>query len=285
MAHRQRFCCSISGLFMHSCSRRVGAGEGGAARHLVRDVRNALGLATISLTWGPCMCTRYVFTDSAEAIRDLFRITAPLPNKLKVALAISWLLSAIFVVPANALPPLNEIVVSRDVARLESELRKGVFSEDELGSALIAAAGVNNLSAIQQLLGAGAPINYQFIGQSPLQTAINEQNHQAVELLLEKGADPNIVGNFDWRPLHFAITKNAADPQIIRLLIEHGAEIDSRTSLLVTPLHRAAGFCKLAAVKMLLQMGADRNLTEKYGQTAEQRARKAGCADVADALR
>jgi hypothetical protein len=26
------------------------------------------------------MCTGYVFTDSAEAIRDLFRITAPLPN-------------------------------------------------------------------------------------------------------------------------------------------------------------------------------------------------------------
>src|SRR6185369_15557585 len=26
------------------------------------------------------MCTRYVFTDPAEAIRDLFRITAPLPN-------------------------------------------------------------------------------------------------------------------------------------------------------------------------------------------------------------
>jgi hypothetical protein len=26
------------------------------------------------------MRTRYVFTDPAEAIRDLFRITAPLPN-------------------------------------------------------------------------------------------------------------------------------------------------------------------------------------------------------------
>ena len=26
------------------------------------------------------MCTRYVFTDPAEVIRDLFSITAPLPN-------------------------------------------------------------------------------------------------------------------------------------------------------------------------------------------------------------
>jgi putative SOS response-associated peptidase YedK len=26
------------------------------------------------------MCTRYVFTDPAEAIRDLFRVTGPLPN-------------------------------------------------------------------------------------------------------------------------------------------------------------------------------------------------------------
>ena len=206
-------------------------------------------------------------------------------HKLKLALAVSWLLSAIFVVPANALPPLNEIVVSGDTARLEAELRTGAFSEHELGNALIAAAGVNNLSAIRQLLAAGAPVDHQVLYGSPLVTAINEQHEQPVELLLENGANPNLVGAFDWRPLHFAITKNAADPQIIKLLVEHGAEIDSRTSLLVTPLHRAAGFCKLAAVKMLLQMGADKNLTEKYGQTAEQRARKAGCADVADALR
>jgi hypothetical protein len=26
------------------------------------------------------ICATYVFTDPAEAIRDLFRITAPLPN-------------------------------------------------------------------------------------------------------------------------------------------------------------------------------------------------------------
>src|SRR5688572_967364 len=26
------------------------------------------------------MCTRYVFTDPAEAIRELFRVTGPLPN-------------------------------------------------------------------------------------------------------------------------------------------------------------------------------------------------------------
>jgi ankyrin repeat protein len=206
-------------------------------------------------------------------------------RRWKFAVVLGWLLPTVLLTPASALPPLNEIVVSGDTDQLKSALQNGGFSEKDLGYALFAAAGVNNLSAIHHLLEAGAPINAQYLGLSPLQTAINEQHVQAVKLLLEMGADPNIVGNFDWRPLHSAITATAAEPEIIILLIEHGADIDSRTSLLVTPLHRAAGFCKLDAVKILLQSGADRSLTETYGLTAEQRARKAGCEDIADALR
>lgn len=55
------------------------------------------------------MCTRYVFTDSAEAIRDLFRITAPLPNWPP-----SW-----NVAPTHVMPVIRPTDGGREIAMLE----------------------------------------------------------------------------------------------------------------------------------------------------------------------
>ena len=55
------------------------------------------------------MCTRYVFTDPAEAIRDLFRITAPLPN---------WPPSY-NVAPTHIMPVIRSIEGGREIAMLE----------------------------------------------------------------------------------------------------------------------------------------------------------------------
>lgn len=55
------------------------------------------------------MCTRYVFTDPAEAIRDLFRITAPLPNWPP-----SW-----NVAPTHIMPVIRPIDGGREIAMME----------------------------------------------------------------------------------------------------------------------------------------------------------------------
>src|SRR5262245_11398467 len=55
------------------------------------------------------MCTRYVFTDPAEAIRDLFRITAPLPN---------WPPSY-NVAPTNIMPVIRPVEDGREIALME----------------------------------------------------------------------------------------------------------------------------------------------------------------------
>jgi putative SOS response-associated peptidase YedK len=55
------------------------------------------------------MCTRYVFTDPAEAIRDLFRITAPLPN---------WPPNY-NVAPTNIMPVVRPIDGGRELAMME----------------------------------------------------------------------------------------------------------------------------------------------------------------------
>ena len=188
-------------------------------------------------------------------------------------------------VVAGELPPLNQIIIDGQNGNLEMELQKGGHSKEELGMALVAAAGVNNVSAAKLLIAAGASVEFAFLSVTPLITAVTEHHEQAVQLLLESDANPNVVGRFDWKPLHFAIVANYANPQIVKLLIEHGAMVDSRTSLSVTPLHRAASFCKLEIVKLLLQFGANKLLTDKYGDTAELRAKKSRCIDVVALLR
>jgi len=55
------------------------------------------------------MCTRYVFTDPAEAIRDLFRVTAPLPN---------WPPSY-NVAPTHIMPVIRPIDGGREIAMME----------------------------------------------------------------------------------------------------------------------------------------------------------------------
>lgn len=55
------------------------------------------------------MCTRYVFTDPAEAIRDLFRITAPLPN---------WPPSY-NVAPTHIMPVIRPIDGGREIAMMQ----------------------------------------------------------------------------------------------------------------------------------------------------------------------
>jgi putative SOS response-associated peptidase YedK len=59
------------------------------------------------------MCTRDVFTDPAEAIRDLFKITAPLPN---------WPPNY-NVAPTQIIPVVRPIDGGREIAMMEWGLR------------------------------------------------------------------------------------------------------------------------------------------------------------------
>jgi ankyrin repeat protein len=63
-------------------------------------------------------------------------------------------------------------------------------------------------------------------GHSGMRTALHhaaDTNEDAVRLLLERGADPNIRDEGDWAfPIHFAAEKG--NLPLVRLLVEHGAD-------------------------------------------------------------
>lgn len=84
-----------------------------------------------------------------------------------------------------------------------------------------------------------------------------------VHLLLEKGANPNVVGMFDQTPLAAAI--GAADVALVEDLLAHGANANAKvheTPLLLVSLHS-----KEVAAK-LLEYGADPNATTPSGTSA-----------------
>jgi SOS response associated peptidase (SRAP) len=84
--------------------------------------------------YGNCMCTRYVFTDPAEAIRDLFHITAPLPN---------WPPSY-NVSPTHIMPVIRPIDGGRELAMMEWGLVP-FFSKDGKRSFAMTRTTLSNL--------------------------------------------------------------------------------------------------------------------------------------------
>lgn len=82
---------------------------------------------------------------------------------------------------------------------------------------------------------------------------------QVVELLLKRGANKEHRNVSDYTPLSLAASGGFVN--IIKLLLQSGAEINSRTGskLGISPLMLAAMNGNTAAVKLLLDMGSDIN--------------------------
>ena len=129
-------------------------------------------------------------------------------------------------------------------------------------------------------------------GITPLMTAVmsipkGEQlaiagHAKFIKYFLEKGADSN--GNQGYRgdpPLHVASGKGKVD--IVKLLINHGANIDRKARNNVTALHVAAQAGHVEIVGLLLQKGAKLKKTSS-GETALNWANENGKFQVAKLL-
>jgi ankyrin repeat protein len=97
-----------------------------------------------------------------------------------------------------------------------------------------------------------------------LKHAIEKQRVQAVEMLLKHGAKPDETGQgSSVTPLHIACEKGL-EP-IVRLLIDHGAQLNYSTSRGLVPLHRASSFGHTACVQALVTKGAPISDTDPSG--------------------
>ena len=116
-------------------------------------------------------------------------------------------------------------------------------------------------------------------GESPLMLAAIKGELELVEKMVKKGADVNKTG---WTPLHYAAS--GGHVKVISALLENHAYIDAESPNGSTPLMMASMYGTAAAVKLLLEEGADPLLKNQQGLTALQFAQRASRPDSAEIL-
>ena len=99
--------------------------------------------------------------------------------------------------------------------------------------------------------------------ESPLMLASLKGLLEVARQLIERGADVNKPG---WAALHYAATHGHLE--VMNLLLENHAYIDASSPNGSTPLMMASLYGTAAAVKLLLEAGADPLLKNEQGLTA-----------------
>jgi ankyrin repeat protein len=105
---------------------------------------------------------------------------------------------------------------------------------------------------------------------------------EVVRVLLENGADVQLGNSLQETALHEAASNGHLE--VCRLLLNWGANVDSLNWVKESPLHDTARRGHLSVVKLLVERGADVTIKNKNGGTARDVARAWYGRHVADWL-
>ena len=177
-------------------------------------------------------------------------------------------------------------------------------------TALMAASKNGRIDLVKKLLDQKVKIDAQGKdGVTALMLAADSNQFDIVKLLLEKNADPNLEDQSGWTALMKAVYQGSTNcvevlatrsreevnrgllvaalmghKDTAKVLLDHGAEVDSRAEDGRTPLMLAANKGDQEIVSLLLQAGADPTLTDKAGATAGSLATAKGFKELATRL-
>jgi ankyrin repeat protein len=124
-------------------------------------------------------------------------------------------------------------------------------------TALAYACRAGQIETAQLLLKAGADANHRLsFGQTIFDEACYDGGLELIPLLLASGADPNAsCGKCDYFALNRAVSAGRLD--VVRLLIQHKADINGLDDDDETALIHASGLLRHEIVQFLLEKGAD----------------------------
>ena len=186
---------------------------------------------------------------------------------------------------------LNKAISSFNLSKIKELISQGinvnqVKRNDDLP--LMLAIKLRRADIVKLLLEAGADLydstydlyDSTYIVNTPLSFAASKGSLEIVKLLLQAGANPNQGGLVC--PLHRAVVGEYSD--VVRMLIEAGADIDYPDDFGMTALINAAVIDNLNIAQILVDAGANVNATENTGKTALVKAAECGHQLVFDYL-
>lgn len=99
--------------------------------------------------------------------------------------------------------------------------------------------------------------NFDKAGNYLLHRAIEKQDYELVRLLLDCGADPNTRNNMGYTPLHFAVIFK--DHRIVHLLLKNNSNVNVRSNSGKTALHLLSLQEQNETTQLIAQMLAENN--------------------------
>ncbi|KAL6462942.1 hypothetical protein MHYP_G00293640 [Metynnis hypsauchen] len=170
------------------------------------------------------------------------------------------------------------------LSQKEPELLK---SRDEDGAGLLHHATANgNLEVIRLIVTTVGPeeLNAQDDqGQTPLHWAVEKNQEESCSLLLELGADPNILSMALMSPLHLAISRECNN--LVQLLVSSGrVDVNLEGDLGNTPVMMACSHNNCQALHILFKCGAKLCHQNKLGHYAIHTVAFAGAKDAMEVI-
>ena len=181
----------------------------------------------------------------------------------------------------NKLGPLFQAIDKKDSRKIEKILNEGYNPNAENSYAypstpLSYAIKEGDIYAIQLLLQKGADPNANANGGIPLNLAIFRGDTSMLISLLENGADISLEKgtNPPIQPIQYATGRQSADKSIIEILLRYGADPDAASGGEATPLQGAVRRNNSEVVRSLLEHGADPFFKGDIGKTPKEIAEK-----------